>query len=79
MDAPTAFEKWWNAVPLKNGEITADHIRQAWDAGVMFERHACASIAAHVAEIANANSNNHRDGFASQYCSDIASVIKSRT
>lgn len=36
MDAPEAFEKWWQALPLRNGEITADHIRQAWDAGVMF-------------------------------------------
>ncbi len=36
MTAPEAFEKWWQALPLRNGEITADHIRQAWDAGVMF-------------------------------------------
>jgi len=45
-DAPHAFEKWWQALPLRNGEITADHIRQAWDAGVKFERGACQRIAA---------------------------------
>jgi hypothetical protein len=38
MDAPEAFEKWWQALPLRNGEITADHIRQAWDAGLEFEK-----------------------------------------
>lgn len=44
MTAPEAFEKWWQALPLRNGEITADHIRQAWDAGVLFERERCARI-----------------------------------
>jgi len=38
MTAPEAFEKWWQALPLRNGEITADHIRQAWDAGLTFEQ-----------------------------------------
>lgn len=45
MTAPEAFEKWWQALPLRNGEITADHIRQAWDAAVLFERDRCARIA----------------------------------
>lgn len=45
MTAPEAFEKWWQALPLRNGEITADHIRQAWDAGVIFERDACHKLA----------------------------------
>lgn len=36
MDAPTAFDKWWQALPLRDGQITADHIRQAWDAGLQF-------------------------------------------
>lgn len=43
--APEAFEKWWQALPLRNGEITADHIRQAWEAGVLFERQRSAEIA----------------------------------
>lgn len=34
--APEAFEKWWQALVLRNGEITYDHIRQAWDAGLAF-------------------------------------------
>ena len=38
MSAPEAFEKWWQALPLRNGEITSDHIRQAWDAAIIFER-----------------------------------------
>ena len=79
MDAPTAFEKWWQALPLRDGKITADHVRQAWDAGVMFERQSCAFIAANAAEFANADRDSHRDGFAAQYCSDIASAIKART
>ncbi len=50
MTAPEAFEIWWQALPLRNGEITADHIRQAWDAGVLFERNACANEAATMAD-----------------------------
>lgn len=42
--APEAFERWWQALPLPNDKITADHIRMAWDAGVLFERNACAAI-----------------------------------
>jgi hypothetical protein len=44
-NAPEAFEAWWQALPLRDGKITADHIRQAWDAGVLLEREACAQEA----------------------------------
>ena len=45
MSAPEAFEKWWQALPLRNGEITSDHIRQAWDAAIIFERDECRKLA----------------------------------
>lgn len=43
--APAAFEAWWQALPLRNGEIAADHIRQAWDAAILFERARAKKIA----------------------------------
>jgi len=59
--APEAFEKWWQALPLRNGEITADHIRQAWDAGVLFERGACATEADTMARQNRAGFRNAAD------------------
>ena len=45
--APDEFEKWWQSVKLggfMNDEIMPDHVRQAFDLGVMFERQRCAKI-----------------------------------
>ena len=61
MSAPEAFEKWWQALPLRNGEITADHIRQAWDAGVVFERTSCAQVAAGLADGADCDDRGMQD------------------
>ena len=46
--APEAFEKWWQSLKLggfMNDEIMPDHVRQAFDLGVMFERQRCKAIA----------------------------------
>lgn len=46
--APEHFEKWWQGIKLggfMNDEIMPDHVRQAFDLGVLFEREACAKVA----------------------------------
>ena len=46
MNEVEEFEKWWQALPLRNGEISSDHVRQAWDAGFMCKRqgHICGTV-----------------------------------
>lgn len=46
--APEHFEKWWQSVRLggfMNDSIMPNHVRQAFDLGVLFERETCARIA----------------------------------
>ena len=82
--APEAFEKWWQALPLRNGEITSDHIRQAWDAGVLFEREARAVEAATMAQQNRAGFRNAADeDFTTRMIvnelTELAAVIRNRT
>lgn len=79
-----AFERWWQALPLKNGEITADHIRQAWDAGVLLESEACAREAETMARQNRAGFRNAADeDFTTRMIvnelSALADAIRNRT
>ena len=70
---PDAFDKWWQSIVLPDDRITADHIRQAWDAGVLFERDACAQVADRM--VAHLESHDYDTNAAE----DIAQGIRART
>jgi len=72
--APEAFEKWWQSLRLggfMSDEIMPDHVRQAFDLGVMFERERCAKI---VEDEGPCRHVDHVQGFCA--CQEKADAIR---